>query len=262
MPLSYRALQSDGTWPRASLTPRAGPDALRQVETLGLRRSAWRKGRGRAVENGSPVGVIGNLFLLVRIGKRFPEGLENSTRLPPACSAGGPEPRAVILTRKPLPAARQMEGDHDLVIMACRWPPRWRRSPGPFRVFIPDGGSRLKRRVIDVVLAPNRRFPGAEKDLKSKVNRNGLSMHPAGGWRGRAHGVCWCFIRIPEGFQQRYTAPAVITQLIIGVSHVVRLRCFSRRPVSPSFLVRHLVRLRKGRRSGKTWFLQSPIIGR
>ena len=79
---SYRALKSDGKIAEGVLDAGSRPDALRQIETLGLRPVNVAEKTGAAKKNGSSApSSVGNISFKFESKKVSAKELENFTRL-------------------------------------------------------------------------------------------------------------------------------------------------------------------------------------
>src|SRR5450759_4598331 len=119
---SYRALQADGKMAEGQLDAPGRPDALRQVETLGLRPvSLAEKAVAAQSKNGSPLPAwLGNISFKFESKKVSAKDLENFTRLLSSLLAAGvPLSRALVILYKEAssPVARaKWKQVYDLVI--------------------------------------------------------------------------------------------------------------------------------------------------
>ena len=173
---SYRALQSDGTMAEGQLDAPGRPDALRQVETLGLRPVSLAEKAATAVaKNGSPLPAsFGNLSLKFESKKVSGKDLENFTRLLSSLLAAGvPLSRALVILYKEAssPAAQaKWKEVHDLVIDGMSLANAMAKSPETFpRVYTAMVEAGEAGGFLDVVLAQIADFQAREKDLRSKV---------------------------------------------------------------------------------------------
>ncbi len=96
---SYRALQADGKIAEGVLEAAGRPDALRQMETLGLRPVNLAEKAGGGAKNGSAVARhsrVGKYFLQVRVQKSFRQGTGkfHAAAFQPARGGRAVEPRA------------------------------------------------------------------------------------------------------------------------------------------------------------------------
>ena len=268
---SYRALQSDGTMAEGLLDAPGRPDALRQVETLGLRPVSLAEKAAAPSKNGSPLPAsFGNLSFKFESKKVSAKDLENFTRLLSSLLAAGvPLSRALVILYKEAssPAAQaKWKEVHDLVIDGMSLANAMAKSPETFpRVYVAMVEAGEAGGFLDVVLAQIADFQAREKDLKSKVTT--AMVYP-----------CILLVlalvvltvllvffipKFQKVFSSVHGALPLITQLIIGVSHVVRSYGFfvATGLVVAGFLVRTWFASEKGRRTWEKLVLQSPIVG-
>ena len=269
---SYRALQSDGKMAEGQLDAPGRPDALRQVETLGLRPvSLAEKAASAPSKNGSPLpSAFGNLSFKFESKKVSGKDLENFTRLLSSLLAAGvPLSRALVILYKEAssPAAQaKWKEVHDLVIDGMSLANAMAKSPETFpRVYVAMVEAGEAGGFLDVVLAQIADFQSREKELKSKVTT--AMVYP-----------CILLVlalvvltvllvffipKFQKVFSSVHGALPLITQLIIGVSHVVRSYGFfvATGLVVAGFLVRTWFASEKGRRTWEKLVLQSPIVG-
>ena len=268
---SYRALQSDGTMAEGLLDAPGRPDALRQVETLGLRPVSLAEKAAAPSKNGSPLPAsFGNLSFKFESKKVSAKDLENFTRLLSSLLAAGvPLSRALVILYKEAssPAAQaKWKEVHDLVIDGMSLANAMAKSPETFpRVYVAMVEAGEAGGFLDVVLAQIADFQAREKDLKSKVTT--AMVYP-----------CILLVlalvvltvllvffipKFQKVFSSVHGALPLITQLIIGVSHVVRSYGFfvATGLVVAGFLVRTWFASEKGRRIWENLVLQSPVVG-
>jgi len=268
---SYRALQSDGKMAEGQLDAPGRPDALRQVETLGLRPVSLAEKAAAPSKNGSPLPAsFGNLSFKFESKKVSAKDLENFTRLLSSLLAAGvPLSRALVILYKEAssPAAQaKWKEVHDLVIDGMSLANAMAKSPETFpRVYVAMVEAGEAGGFLDVVLAQIADFQAREKDLKSKVTT--AMVYP-----------CILLVlalvvltvllvffipKFQKVFSSVHGALPLITQLIIGVSHVVRSYGFfvATGLVVAGFLVRTWFASEKGRRTREKLVLQSPIVG-
>ena len=268
---SYRALQSDGTMAEGLLDAPGRPDALRQVETLGLRPVSLAEKAAAPSKNGSPLPAsFRNLSFKFESKKVSAKDLENFTRLLSSLLAAGvPLSRALVILYKEAssPAAQaKWKEVHDLVIDGMSLANAMAKSPETFpRVYVAMVEAGEAGGFLDVVLAQIADFQAREKDLKSKVTT--AMVYP-----------CILLVlalvvltvllvffipKFQKVFSSVHGALPLITQLIIGVSHVVRSYGFfvATGLVVAGFLVRTWFASEKGRRTWEKLVLQSPIVG-
>ena len=180
---SYKALQTDGRWPRAQLEPPAGPTRLRQMESARPapgepRGKGRRKKRCRFKKRRRPVRPAW------KASETFPSSsqsqkvsakeLENFTRLLSSLLAAGvPLSRALVILHKEAssPAAQaKWKEIHDLVVDGMSLADAMAKSPETFpRVYVAMVEAGEAGGFLDVVLAQIAEFQAREKELKSKV---------------------------------------------------------------------------------------------
>jgi type II secretory pathway component PulF len=192
---SYKGLQRDGSLAEGYLDAGSRPEAMRQVEALGLQpirvsesaNGAARKPRGsgstgQAAAKGAAVSEESKDGKAVPFwkmslggkGKITPRVLENFTRLLSSLLAAGvPFSRAlVILYREAtLPVAKEKWKEiHDLVIDGMSLSDAMARSPETFpKVYVAMVEAGETGGFLDVVLAQIADFQARERDIKSKV---------------------------------------------------------------------------------------------
>jgi type II secretory pathway component PulF len=174
----YKALQADGRIAEGVLDAPGRPDALRQIETLGLRpvNLAEKTGVNGAAAAGAKKGsaIPGNFSFKFETKKISPKALENFTRLLSSLLAAGvPLSRAlVILYREasvPVVAAKWKEV-HDRVVDGMSLADAMAQSPETFpRVYTAMVEAGEAGGFLDVVLAQIAEFQTREKELKGKV---------------------------------------------------------------------------------------------
>ncbi|MGA2242107.1 MAG: type II secretion system F family protein [Verrucomicrobiota bacterium] len=269
---SYRALQADGTMAEGQLDAPGRPDALRQVETLGLRPvSLAEKAVAAPSKNGPPLSAsLGNLSFKFESKKVSAKDLENFTRLLSSLLAAGvPLSRALVILYKEAssPAAQaKWKEVHDLVIDGMSLADAMAKSPETFpRVYVAMVEAGEAGGFLDVVLAQIADFQSREKELKSKVTT--AMVYP-----------CILLVlalvvltvllvffipKFQKVFSSVHGALPLITQFIIGVSHAVRSYglFIAAALVVGGFLVRAWFASEKGRRVWENLVLQSPVVG-
>ena len=273
MPIfSYRALQTDGKIAEGQLDAPGRADALRQVETLGLRPvNLAEKAMATQVKNGSPVTALpGNLSFKFESKKVSAKELENFTRLLSSLLAAGvPLRRAlVILYREassPVTRAKWKE-IHDQVIDGVSLANAMEKSPETFpRVYTEMVQAGETGGFLELVLAQIADFQSREKDLQSKVTT--AMVYP-----------CILLVlalvvltillvffipKFQKVFSSVHGALPLITQIIIGVSHVVR--SYGLFVATGLFVIGLLLRSwfasEKGRRVWEGMVLRAPLVG-
>jgi type II secretory pathway component PulF len=250
------------------------PDALRQMESLGLRPVNLVENAVAVAKNtsGLPAGLenLGNLSFKFPSRKVSANALENFTRLLSSLLASGvPLSRALVIlykeTSSPFVAAKWRE-IHDLVVDGMSLANAMAKSPDVFpRVYVAMVEAGEAGGFLDVVLAQIADFQSREKELKSKVLT--AMIYPC---------ILLClalvvltvllvfFIpKFQTVFASVHGALPLITQLIIGVSHVVRSYGLfvAAGLVGVVFLVRTWFASEKGRRVWEGIVLRAPLIG-
>jgi type II secretory pathway component PulF len=269
---AYRALQADGTIAEGQLDAPGRPDALRQVETLGLRPvSLAEKAAASSAKNGSPLpAALGNLSFKFESKKVSGKDLENFTRLLSSLLAAGvPLSRALVILYKeaasPVAQAKWKEV-HDLVIDGMSLADAMAKSPETFpRVYVAMVEAGEAGGFLDVVLAQIADFQAREKELKSKVTT--AMVYPCILLVLALVVLTVLLVFFIPKFQKVFSSVhgslPLITQFIIGISHAVRSYGFfvAVGLVIVFLLVRTWFKSEKGRRVWEGLVLQSPIVG-
>ena len=140
---SYRALRADGKMAEGVLEAGGRPDALRQMEALGLRPvNVAEKTSAAAKKNGATVpAASGNLSFKFESQKVSAKELENFTRLLSSLLAAGvPLSRAMVILAKEAasPAAQaKWKQLHDYVVDGMSLADAMAKSPETFpRVYV------------------------------------------------------------------------------------------------------------------------------
>ncbi len=275
---SYKALKADGKIAEGVLDAPGRPDALRQMEALGLRpvnlaENAGGK-NGSASKNGAgqPGGLEGFGKISFKIGghKVSAKELENFTRLLSSLLAAGvPLSRALVILHKESssPAAQaKWKEIHNLVVDGMSLADAMARSPETFpRVYVAMVEAGEAGGFLDVVLAQIAEFQAREKDLKAKVLT--AMLYPCI-LLVLALGVLVLLLTffIPKFqniFNNLHSALPLITQIIIGASHIVRSYGLfvAAGLIAIGFLVRTWFTSEKGKRVWEGLVLKSPLVG-
>ena len=268
---SYRALQADGKMAEGQLDAPGRPDALRQVETLGLRPVSLAEKAAAAAKNGSPLpALLGNISFKFESKKVSAKDLENFTRLLSSLLAAGvPLSRALVILYKeassPVAQAKWKEV-HDLVIDGMSLAAAMEKSPETFpRVYTAMVEAGEAGGFLDLVLAQIADFQSREKELKSKVTT--AMIYP-----------CILLVlalvvltvllvffipKFQKVFSSVHGALPLITQLIIGVSHAIRSYglFIAAGLIVTGFLVRTWFASEKGKRVWEGLVLRAPLVG-
>ena len=271
---SYRALQANGKIAEGVVDAAGRPDALRQIETLGLRpvnvseKSAARK-KGGAAANGKAEdsGKIGFKFESKKVSAKE---LENFTRLLSSLLASGvPLSRALVILQKEASSAAskaQWKNIHDLVVDGLSLADAMAKSPETFpRVYVAMVEAGEAGGFLDVVLAQIAEFQSREKELKSKVLT--AMLYPCI-LLVLALAILTLLLTffIPKFqtiFNNMHTSLPLITQVIIGASHLVRSYglIVAAVLIGIGFLVRTWFVSEKGRRTWEGLILKTPLVG-
>ncbi len=268
---SYRALQTDGKIAEGVLDAGSRPDALRQIETLGLRPVNVAETISKAGKNGSAAkSPAGNISLKFGAKKVSAKELENFTRLLSSLLAAGvPLSRALVILQKEAssPASKaQWKQVHDLVVDGLSLTDAMAKSPETFpRVYVAMVEAGEAGGFLDVVLAQIAEFQSREKDLKSKVMT--AMLYPCI-LLVLALGILTLLLTffIPKFqtiFNNMHTSLPLITQVIIGASHLVRSYgvLVAAGLLGVFFLVRTWFASEKGRRVWEGLILKIPLVG-
>ena len=271
---SYRALQADGKIAEGVLDAPGRPDALRQMEQLGLRPVNLAEKSGAPAKNspGLPAGLEGleNISISFKSKKVSAKELENFTRLLSSLlSAGVPLSRALVILYKEASAAvaqAKWKEVHDLVVDGMSLADAMAKSPDTFpRVYVAMVEAGEAGGFLDVVLAQIADFQSREKELKSKVLT--AMIYP-----------CILLVlalvvltvllvffipKFQKVFASVHGALPLITQLIIGVSHAIRSYglLVAVGVLAAGFFVRTWFASEKGRRVWEKIILRSPLVG-
>jgi type II secretory pathway component PulF len=274
----YKGLQADGKIAEGQLDAPGRPDALRQMEVLGLRpvNLAEKAGakNGSVSKNGAglPAGLegLGKISFKFESHKVSAKELENFTRLLSSLLAAGvPLSRALVILHKEAssPAAQaKWKEVHDLVVDGMSLADAMAKSPETFpRVYVAMVEAGEAGGFLDVVLAQIAEFQAREKDLKSKVVT--AMIYPC---------ILFCLALIvltvlliffipkfQRVFESLHGSLPLITQLIIGASHLVRSYGLfvAAGLVAVGFLVRAWLASEKGKRIWEGMILKAPLVG-
>ncbi len=268
---SYKALQADGKIAQGVLDAGSRPDALRQIETLGLRpvnvAETLSKGAKKGASGAPAAGAVSFKFGAKKVSAKE---LENFTRLLSSLLAAGvPLSRALVILQKEAssPAAKEKWKEiHDSVVDGLSLANAMAKSPETFpRVYVAMVEAGETGGFLDVVLAQIAEFQAREKELKSKVLT--AMLYPCI-LLVLAIGVLIVLLTffIPKFqniFNNMHSALPLITQIIIGASHIVR--SYGLLVVvglaGLGFLLRTWFLSEKGRRTWENLVLKAPVVG-
>jgi type II secretory pathway component PulF len=278
---SYRALQADGKFAEGMLDAAGRPDALRQIEILGLRpvKVTEKAGAKNAAKNGAPAkaanGEAGasslNLSSFKFESKKVSaKELENFTRLLSSLLAAGvPLSRALVILQKETTntaAKAKWKEIHDAVVDGLSLSDSMAKAPETFPgVYVAMVEAGEAGGFLDVVLAQIAEFQAREKEMKAKVLT--AMLYPAilavlG--VGILIMLLTFFIPKFQGiFNNLHTSLPLITQIIIGASHLVRSYglLVAAGLVGMVFALRAWFVSAKGRRMWEGMILKTPLVG-
>ncbi|MDE3066144.1 MAG: type II secretion system F family protein [Verrucomicrobiota bacterium] len=266
----YRALKTDGLITEGQLDAPGRPDALRQMEALGLRPVGLFEKKAAAGVQKPPAPAAERFSLSLQPQKVSGKALENFTRLLSSLLASGvPLSRAlVILYREaaaPVVAAKWKE-IHDLVVDGMSLADAMAKSPEVFpRVYVAMVQAGETGGFLDVVLSQIADFQSREKELRSKVMS--AMLYPCILLTLALGVLTFLLVFFIPRFQKLFSgfggALPLITQLIIGVSHVVRNYGLfvAAGLVAAGFLLRAWFTSETGRRVWESLVLRAPLVG-
>jgi type II secretory pathway component PulF len=271
---AYRALRADGKIAEGVLDAAGRPDALRQMETLGLRPvSLTEKGSVAAKKGSSKASSskgLGSLSFKFEAGKVSGKELENFTRLLSSLLAAGvPLSRALVILQKEASseaAKTKWKGVHDQVVDGLSLAEAMGKSPETFpRVYVAMVEAGETGGFLDVVLAQIAEFQSREKELKSKVLT--AMLYPCI-LLVLALGILVLLMtffipKFQKIFDNMHSALPLITQVIIGVSHFVRSYglIVAAAVIGLGFLLRAWFVSEKGKRTWEGIILKTPLVG-
>jgi type II secretory pathway component PulF len=273
MPLfQYKAVQGNGTMAEGQLEAAGRPEAFRQMEGLGLRPiSLVEKLANAGSPSSSPgIGALDPSALFKPSEKVSPRALENFTRLLSSLLAAGvPLSRALVILHKeatsPVAAVKWKE-IHDYVIDGMSLADAMAKSPKVFpRVYVAMVQAGETGGFLDLVLAQIADFQSREKELRSKVMT--AMLYPSILLVLALGVVVFLLTFFIPRFQSVFAgfgaSLPMLTQIIIGTSHVVRsYGLFVAVGLAGLvFGMRTWFDSEKGRRTWEGLVLRSPIVG-
>lgn len=267
---AYKALQKDGKVSEGTLDAGSRPDALRQIETLGMRPMNVAETVAKAAKNGAAPAAAKGLALSFERKKVSAKELSNFTRLLSSLLAAGvPLSRALVILEKETATAAakaKWKDVHDKVVDGLSLADAMAKSPETFpRVYVAMVEAGEAGGFLDVVLAQIAEFQSREKELKSKVLT--AMLYP-----------CILFVLalvvltvllvffIPKFqvvFASIHGSLPLITQIIVGASHIMRSYglLVGAGLGGLFFLVRTWFVSAKGRRTWEGLILKAPLVG-
>ena len=267
---SYKALQSDGKIAEGVLEAAGRPDALRQMETLGLRPVNLLEKSSATKKGSAAPSSLGNITFDFASKKVSAKELENFTRLLSSLLAAGvPLSRALVILHKEAsaPAAKaKWKEIHDLVVDGMSLANAMAKSPETFpRVYVAMVEAGEAGGFLDVVLAQIADFQTREKELKSKVMTAMIYPCILLFLALVVLSVLLVFFipKFQKVFASVHGSLPLITQLVIGLSTLVRSYGFFvvLGIVAIGFLVRAWFVSEKGKRMWEGIVLKSPLVG-
>src|ERR1022692_1424827 len=267
---SYRALQADGKIAEGVLDAPGRPDALRQMESLGLRPVNLAENAARAKSGAGGPASLGNVAFKFESKKVSGKELENFTRLLSSLLAAGvPLSRALVILHKEAssPAARaKWKEVHDLVVDGMSLADAMAKSPETFpRVYVAMVEAGEAGGFLDVVLAQIAEFQSREKELKSKVMTAMLFPCILLALALVVLTVLLVFFipKFQRVFASIHGSLPLITQVIIAASHAMRSYglLIGAALVGIFFLVRTWFSSAKGKRIWEGSILKAPLVG-
>jgi type II secretory pathway component PulF len=268
----YRALKADGVIAEGQLDAPGRPDALRQIEVLGLRPVSLFEKNGAAESKAAPTGLGGleKFSLKLSAQKISAKALENFTRLLSSLLASGvPLSRALVILYKeataPVVSAKWKE-IHDSVVDGMSLADAMAKSQDVFpRVYVAMVQAGETGGFLDVVLSQIADFQAREKELRAKVMS--AMLYPCILFVLATGVLTFLLVFFIPRFQKLFsgfggTLP-VITQIIIGASHIVRSYGFFvvAGLIAVGFMLRTWFVSEKGRRVWESLILRVPIVG-
>jgi type II secretory pathway component PulF len=268
---SYRALQTDGKMAEGVLDAGSRPDALRQIETLGLRPVNVAEAAAKGARKGGSAAASPTAVSL-KFGRKKVSGkeLENFTRLLSSLLAAGvPLSRALVILQKEASSAAskaQWKQIHDYVVDGLSLANAMAKSPETFpRVYVAMVEAGEAGGFLDVVLAQIAEFQSREKELKSKVMT--AMLYPCILLVLALVVLTVLLVFFIPKFQRVFASIhgslPLITQMIIGASYVMRSYglLVAAGLVGLFFLVRTWFTSEKGKRSWEGLILKAPLLG-
>jgi type II secretory pathway component PulF len=269
----YKALQSDGSISEGVLDAPGRPDAFRQIEVLGLRPVSLAEKVAGAVRNGSGSAAgssLGKISFNFKSSKVSAKELENFTRLLSSLLAAGvPLSRALVIlyreSSNPVATAKWKE-IHDHVIDGMSLADAMAKSPETFpRVYTAMVQAGETGGFLDVVLSQIADFQAREKELKSKVMT--AMLYPCILLVLALGVLTFLLVFFIPRFEKIFAgfggSLPLITQLIVGVSNIVRSYGIfvAIGAVVGVVLLRNWFQSEKGKRVWEGLMLKSPIVG-
>jgi type II secretory pathway component PulF len=265
----YRALQTDGGMSQGTIEAEGRHDAMQKMSAKGLKPVSLseRKGAAAAKAENDASGSFKLDFGPRKITARM---LEDFTRLLSSLlSAGIPLSRAlVILFREaPSPAAKQKWKEvHDLVIDGLPLADAMAKSPDVFpRVYVAMVQAGEAGGFLDLVLNQIADFQARDKELRSKMLS--AMLYPVILLVLAIGVLIFLMVFFIPQFQKIFSGFGaelpMITQIIVGVSHIIRSYGLIVAAVVmvAVFWIRNWFKTPQGSRFWENALLRSPIAG-
>jgi type II secretory pathway component PulF len=273
---AYKALHRDGKIAEGVLDAGSRPDALRQIETLGLRpvnvaEKISKASKDGAAKKGSAASSApGAMSFKLGAKKVSARELENFTRLLSSLLAAGvPLSRALVILQKEAssPASKEKWKEvHDLVVDGLSLADAMAKSPETFpRVYVAMVEAGEAGGFLDVVLAQIAEFQSREKELKSKVLT--AMLYPCILLVLALVVLTVLLVFFIPKFQRVFASIhgslPLITQVIIAASNAMRSYglLIGAGLIGIFLLVRTWFASEKGRRSWEGLVLKAPLVG-
>ncbi len=267
----YKALQANGSVAEGVLEASGRPEALRLMETRGLRPVNLVEKAGAAVKKGAgKASAPLNLSFKFESKKVPAKALENFTRLLSSLLAAGvPLSRAMVILYKenksPVVQAKWREL-HDLVVDGMALSDAMAKSPDTFpQVYTAMVQAGEMGGFLDVVLAQIADFQQREKELKSKVSTAMIYPLILLALALVVLTVLLVFFipKFQKVFNSVHGSLPLITQIIIGASHILRSYGLFvlLGVVGVGALLRTWFVSEKGKRVWEMILLRTPLMG-
>jgi type II secretory pathway component PulF len=267
----YKALQADGAVAEGQLEAAGRQEAFAQMAGLGLRPVSLAEKNGAATAKGL---ALPESLTAIKFGQKSTKvsgrELENFTRLLSSLLAAGvPLSRALtILYREASTPAAQAKWKevHGLVIDGMSLADAMGKSPQTFpRIYTAMVQAGETGGFLDLVLAQIADFQAREKELRSKVVA--AMLYPCILLVLAVAVLIFLLTFFIPKFQIMFkdmgAALPVPTQIVLGVSHVVRSYglLVAAGIVVAVVLVRNWFASEKGRRAWEGLMLKAPLVG-
>jgi type II secretory pathway component PulF len=278
---AYKALQADGVLTEGFLDASNRHEAMRQVESRGLKPIKLAESAAAPAKPGAAAGSAeksaaggapsaGFNFSFGSKPKITPRMLENFTRLLSSLLAAGvPFSRALVILHREAaePVAKEKWKEiHDLVIDGMSLSKAMERSPETFpRVYVAMVEAGEAGGFLDVVLAQIADFQAREKDIQSKVSA--ALMYPAILLFLAMGVLVFLMVFFIPRFQLVFAGfnaeLPLLTQIIINTSYVIRSYGLFVAIVAvvAIFSAKNWFKSPKGRRAWEGFILQAPVVG-